>query len=81
MNNIISLEGPLELINQKLVLIILLEAGGVELSCVASGIAHIEGDFLILTIPNLLADKLGIVEGGLLVVDNQNSKFNIRVSS
>lgn len=73
----ISLGGPVEKHEGKLQLRIPLIAGGLELSRVARGISVIEDELLIVTIPDWLAERLGIEEGTPVIVDNQNGKFNI----
>jgi hypothetical protein len=76
-SEIVSLGGPVEKYDGKLQLRIPLIAGSLELSKVARGISEIEGDLLIVTIPDWLSKRLGIEEGTPVIVDNQNGKFNI----
>jgi hypothetical protein len=78
MAEIVSLEGPVENVEGKLVLLIPLAAGGTALAKCSRGIGEIDGENLKVTIPDWLAEKLGIREGSLVHVDNQNGKFNIR---
>ena len=73
----IALTGPIESRDGKLVLLIPLESGGIELAEVARGICEIDGDFLKVTIPPWLATKLGIREGSTVEVNNADGKFNI----
>ena len=61
----------------KLILLIPLDAGGNELSECSRGIAEIDGSNLKVTIPDWLADKLGVHEGSRVRVDNDGGKFNI----
>jgi hypothetical protein len=61
----------------KLTLLIPLEAGGNELSECSRGISEIDGSNLKVTIPDWLADKLGVHEGSRVRVDNDGGKFNI----
>jgi hypothetical protein len=74
---ITSLSGPVEKINGELVLRIPLEAGGSELTAWSKGISRIEGEFLVVAIPEWLAGMLRIEEGVVVRVDNANGKFNI----
>ena len=81
MDDITSLEGPVERIDGKLTLRIPLAAGGQALSQCARGISKIDGEDLQVIIPEWLATKLGIHEGNLIIVDNRDGKFNIRLST
>ena len=77
MDDYISIEGPVELVNGELMIRIPLSDGGDELAPLARGIGQIEGDCLCVVIKPWLAEKLRIVEGSLVVVDNKNGKFTI----
>ena len=79
MPDFMSLRGPIEKEDGKLVLRIPLEAGGDDLVVCAKGISQIDGDHLVVTIPDWLAEKLELYEGRHVSVDNENGKFNIRV--
>jgi hypothetical protein len=81
MENFVSLEGPLENIEGKLMLCIPLEAGGDKLAPFAKSISIIENSFLKVEIKQWLANKLNIKEGSFVIVDNKNHKFNITRSS
>lgn len=81
MEDTISIEGPVELIDGNLILHIPLSAGGQQLAPLAVGIGQIEGDFLRVVIKPWLAEKLRIGEGSLVVVDNKNGKFTITRSA
>ena len=81
MDDITSLEGPVERVEGKLTLRIPLAAGGQALAPCARGVSEIDGEDLKVTIPEWLAEKLGIHEGSLVIVDNRNGKFNIRLSA
>ena len=72
-----SLGGPVERIDGRLVLQIPLAAGGAGLVDCSRGIGRVEGDVLVVTIPDWLAEKLLITEGSAVIVDNRNGKFNI----
>jgi hypothetical protein len=74
---ITSLTGPVEEIDGKLMLRIPLEAGGDQFIRSSTGISRVEGDYLIVTIPEWLAGMLRIQAGTLVSVDNQDGKFNI----
>jgi len=76
-DDIISLQGPVEKIEGKLVLRIPLEAGGRELIECSRGISEVEKDYLKITIPEWRAGMLRIDEGSLVSVDNRNGKCNI----
>jgi hypothetical protein len=78
MDELISLQGPVEKIDGKLVLLIPLEAGGDRLITCSRGISEVDGDCLKVVIQDWLADKLRITEGSLVSVDNRNGKFNIQ---
>jgi hypothetical protein len=77
MAEVVSLEGPVEVVNGKLVILIPLEAGGAVLAPLAKGIGEIDGDFLKVVIRPWLAEKLRIAAGSLVIVDNANGKFTI----
>src|SRR5690349_24441501 len=77
---VVSLEGPVEDIDGNLTLRIPLDAGGKALIECSRGIARVENDYLHVTIPKWLADKLLIAAGSKVIVDNRNGKFNITPS-
>jgi hypothetical protein len=77
MTEITSLEGPVDLVDDQLVLSIPLEYGGDKLAPFAKGIGVVEGDSLTIVIQPWLAEKLQISAGSLVVVDNRNDKLNI----
>jgi hypothetical protein len=74
------LEGPVEEIGGKLVLLIPLAAGGSHLVLCSRGIGVVEGENLKVTIPQWLAAKLGIAAGGMVLIDNRGGKFNLRAA-
>lgn len=47
------------------------------MAAAAKGISQVDGDYLRVTIPDWLADKLGIREGTVVNVDNTGGKLNI----
>lgn len=81
MVEIVSIEGPVELQDDQLILRIPLESGGDKLAPFAKGIGEISGGALNVVIQAWLAEKLQIGEGSIVIVDNRNGKFNITRSS
>ena len=77
----ISIEGPVEVVDGNLNLRIPLSLGGDRLVPLARGIGHIEGDCLCVVIKPWLAEKLRIGAGSLGLVDNNNGKFTITRSA
>ncbi len=77
MDEIVSLSGPVELLDGELVLLIPLDSGGAVLSKAAKGISEIDGDFLKVKIPQWLATKLTIGVGTIVSINNVEGKFNI----
>jgi hypothetical protein len=77
----VSLEGPVELIDGELAILIPLDVGGAALAPFAKGIGEIEGPFLKVVIQPWLAEKLRIGVGSLVIVDNLNGKFTITRSA
>ena len=80
MEDITSLEVPLESSDGRLMLRIPLEAGGRALIDSSRGIGVVDVDFLTVVIPPWLASKLRISAGSIVTVDNRNGKFNIHPS-
>jgi hypothetical protein len=81
MDQITTLEGPVDRVDGALVLQIPLEYGGAALADSARGISKIQGEDLIITIPDWLAEKLGITERVTVIVDNRGGKFNITLAA
>ncbi len=77
MAEVVSLEGPVEVVNGELAVLIPLDAGGAVLAPLAQGIGEIDGEFLKVVIQPWLAEKLRIAAGSLVIVDNANGKFKI----
>ena len=77
MEEVISIQGPVEKLEGNLTLLIPLDAGGDQLVECSRGIGVVEGEHLKVMIPQWLADKLLIVEGDLVSVSNADGKFNI----
>jgi hypothetical protein len=81
MEEVMSLVGPVLKVNGELMLLIPLNAGGLELFPCSRGISEIQGDFLKIVIPEWLAGMLRIEEGDLVCVNNTDGKFHIQPSS
>jgi hypothetical protein len=81
MQDSVSIEGPVELVEGQLMLRIPLSAGGGELAPLATGIGEVKDDYLCVVIQPWLAEKLRIGEGSLVVVDNDEGKFRITRSA
>jgi hypothetical protein len=77
MDDVTSLQGPVQKLDGKLTLLIPLEAGGDQLIECSRGISEVQGEFLKIVISEWLAGLLRIEEGDLVHVDNANGKFNI----
>lgn len=77
MDGLVSIEGPVEVVDGKLMLRIPLSAGGDKLAPLARGIGQVEGDCLCVVIEPWLAEKLRIGAGSFVVVDNENGKLTI----
>jgi hypothetical protein len=77
MDDVTSLQGPIEKIDGKLTILIPLEDGGNQFIECSRGISEIEGEYLKITIPEWLSGMLRIEEGSLVSVNNANGKFNI----
>jgi hypothetical protein len=75
--DVTSLEGPVELVDGKLTLLIPLEEGGDEFVDCSRGISEIQGDCLKIVIPEWLAGSLRVEAGDMVSVNNANGKFNI----
>ena len=72
-----SLEGPVESIDGRLLLRIPLATGGAKLKRSASGISHVDGDFLIIVIQDWMSAKLNITEGSIVEVNDRDGRFTI----
>ena len=77
MEDVTSLQGPVEKVDGKLVLSIPMIAGGDQFIECSKGISEVQGEYLKIIIPEWLAGMLRIEEGSLVTVDNANGKFNI----
>lgn len=72
-----SVQGPVENIDGKLTLRIPLGTGGARLARAARGIATLDGEFLVIVIPESVAEGTGISYGSVVAVDNRHGRFNI----
>lgn len=81
MEDFVSVKGPIESIDGKLMLRIPLDAGGEKLATFAHGIGEIDGEFLNVIIQPWLAEKLKVGVGNIVFVDNKNGKFIITRSA
>lgn len=81
MAEVVSLEGPVEIVNGELAILIPLEAGGAVLAPLAKGIGEVDGEFLKVVIQPWLAEKLRIGAGSLVIVGNVNGKLTITRSA
>jgi len=77
MAEVVSLEGPVEVVDDELAILIPLDAGGDVLAPLAKGIGDVDGEFLKVVIQPWLAENLRIAAGSLVIVDNANGKFTI----
>jgi hypothetical protein len=74
---LVSLEGPVELLKGKLTVRIPLALGGDKLAPFARETGVIDGECLNVTIKPRLARRLKITAGSFVAVDNRRGKFNI----
>ena len=81
MSTSISLEGPVELINEKMMLRIPLTAGGDTLASAAGSIGETDSENLNIIILPWLAKELKIGVGSLVIVDNIEGKLRITRSA
>ncbi len=79
-NSFISLRGPVEREDAGLVLRIPLDAGGEQLRLVCEAISEIDGEDLVIRIPDRLAEKIKIAEGTEVYVDDCGGKLNITIA-
>jgi hypothetical protein len=73
----IFLTGPIEREGDRLILRIPLDAGGEQLHLVCENISEIDGEDLVVAIPNWLAEHIQVGEGTMVTVDDRWGKFNI----
>lgn len=77
-DDVLTLQGPVERVDGKLVLLIPLNEGGDRFVECSHGISEMHGDTLRISIPEWLSGMLRIEEGDLVSIDNADRKFNIR---
>jgi hypothetical protein len=78
MNEVLSLEEPLQIRDGHLVLLIPLDEGGDLLLECSKGISQVDGKYLKIVIPEWLAGLLRVEVGDLVIVENANGKFGMR---
>jgi hypothetical protein len=71
------IQGPVNLIDGKLTLKIPLEYGAGLVEC-SRGIGEVSDGHLVIIIEDWLAEKLGLVDGSIVIVQKLNGKFNLR---
>lgn len=76
-DDFVSLRGPIEREGARLVIRIPLDDGGCDLHLACQQISEIDGDDLVVPIPDWLAAKIAVAEGSIVRVDNSGGKFNI----
>ena len=69
------LRGKLEMIEKDYVFIIPLAAGGDQFIECTAGISKIEGENLIITLPEMMVAQAGFHNGSLVDIDNRNGVF------
>lgn len=72
------IQGPVERVDGAYCLMIPLHAGGRELVPLTRRIGTVEGDFLKVVVPDWMMRFLNIREGGEVIVDIVDGKFNIK---
>jgi hypothetical protein len=77
MDDLASLQGPVEKVDGNLVLRIPLAGGGDEFVECSRGISEVKDEFLVIEIKEWLAGVLRIEEGDVVSVNNADGKFNI----
>jgi hypothetical protein len=80
-DDMVSIEGPIELHGDQLALRIPLEAGGQQLAPYARGIGCIEDGVLIVVVKPWMAERLNIALGSLVFVHNRNGRFSVTRSA
>ncbi|HXB58807.1 MAG TPA: hypothetical protein VNU95_04560 [Candidatus Acidoferrales bacterium] len=69
------LRGKLEMIEKDYVFVIPLAAGGEEFIKCTAGISKIEGENLIITLPEMMVAAAGFHNGSWVDIDNRNGVF------
>ncbi len=75
--NYISLQGPVERRENRLVLRIPMDAGGDRLQLVAKATSFVENDALVVLLPEWLAQRMHLGEGSEVNIDDRWGKLNI----
>lgn len=78
LEDVTSLQGPVDVEGGQFTLRIPLEAGGAAFIECARGIGRIDGEDFVIVIPDWLARQLGITAESTVAVDNAGGKFNVR---
>ena len=73
----VSLRGPIEQEKSGLVLRIPLDAGGEQLRLACEASSEIDGNDLVISIPDWLAEKIEVGDGTEVYVDDRGGKLNI----
>jgi Antidote-toxin recognition MazE, bacterial antitoxin len=76
-----SLRGPIDRVGGKLALRIPLEEGGDQFIECSRGIGEVQGDLLVVIIPEWLAERLNLKEGDEVSIHNGEGKLNIQAAS
>jgi hypothetical protein len=69
------LRGKLEMIGKDYAFIIPLAGGGDQFVKCTAGISRIEGENLIITLPEMMVAKAGFHNGSIVDIDNRNGVF------
>ena len=75
--NYLSLQGPVERRENRLVLRIPLNAGGDKLQLIAKAASFVEDGNLVVLLPEWLAQRMKIDEGSEVYIDDRWGKLNI----
>ena len=75
--NYVSLQGPVERRENRLVLRIPMDAGGDKLQLVAKATSFVEDGKLVVLLPEWLAQRMHLGEGSEVNIDDRWGKLNI----
>jgi hypothetical protein len=81
MEELMSLEGPVLVVNGQLTLLVPLQDAGAESIDGSRGISEVEGSCLQIAIPEWIAGMLRIEEGDIVCVSNWDGELEIRQRS
>ena len=73
----VSVQGPVERRDNRFVLRIPLDAGGAQLRDVAQTTSFVEDDMLVVLLPEWLAERMHLLEGSEVYLDDRWGKLNI----